>query len=260
MATEPEPQSGEDARQELAEYAALLTPAVAAVLAAAAEVGIAKAAAPPTLKAAEAAAQGLGIASMAGGALLQVATRALQKMRKAVPLPLQPNLWQEQSPAAQAGRDAGLQVLTNTAARVIHETAQEAHAARNAPHAVSPRGEAPSKPPPAVPSATKIAADALNQRTAQTARATALATREAAKYEAATRAGWTHKTWLNVGDAKVRPTHVVLGERAWPDHKVPINETFTSPGGAELRFPGDPTAPLDETKNCRCYLLLTVDL
>lgn len=34
--------------------------------------------------------------------------------------------------------------------------------------------------------------------------------------------------------------------------KVPLGETFTTPLGNELRYPGDPDAPIEDTANCRC--------
>jgi hypothetical protein len=86
---------------------------------------------------------------------------------------------------------------------------------------------------------------------------TAHAILNAAPMAAAVEQGLTHKTWNSRQDRKVRPTHNVLDSHAWPEHTVPIDQTFTSPAGAKLMFPGDPNAPLDETANCRCWLTFT---
>lgn len=89
------------------------------------------------------------------------------------------------------------------------------------------------------------------------AQAAAHAVLNSAPMAAASAAGHTHKTWNSRQDRKVRPTHNVLDSHAWPEHTVPISEAFISPGGATLMFPGDPTAPLEEIANCRCWLTFT---
>lgn len=86
------------------------------------------------------------------------------------------------------------------------------------------------------------------------AQATAHAALNSGPMAAAVAQGLTHKTWNSREDRRVRPTHNVLDSHAWPEHTVPISASFTSPSGAELMFPGDPSAPLDEIANCRCWL------
>lgn len=54
--------------------------------------------------------------------------------------------------------------------------------------------------------------------------------------------------WLATLDGKTRPTHWA----AW-GQRVPIGTAFTV-GAASLMFPGDPTGPPEEVKNCRCRL------
>jgi hypothetical protein len=56
------------------------------------------------------------------------------------------------------------------------------------------------------------------------------------------------KTWVTMGDKRVRPTH-----NASNFQTVPINQPFIV-GGFELQFPGDSSlgAPLEETAGCRC--------
>jgi hypothetical protein len=69
--------------------------------------------------------------------------------------------------------------------------------------------------------------------------------------------GLTHKTWNSRQDRKVRPSHNVLDSHAWPEHTVPIAQPFTSPYGNQLMYPGDPSAPLEDIANCRCWLTFT---
>ena len=58
------------------------------------------------------------------------------------------------------------------------------------------------------------------------------------------------KTWLCTHDARVRPTHLLADKQS-----VPLDGLFEV-GGAQLRYPGDPTGPPQEVRNCRCTILL----
>lgn len=62
------------------------------------------------------------------------------------------------------------------------------------------------------------------------------------------------KIWRSAGDSRVRHTHRVLNGKG-----VGIDETFQSPSGALLRYPGDPRAPIMETSGCRCRLEYKID-
>lgn len=62
------------------------------------------------------------------------------------------------------------------------------------------------------------------------------------------------RVWRSASDAKVRDTH-----RALNGDSVGLNEPFTSPSGAALRFPGDPRAPASERIGCRCTLSIRID-
>lgn len=57
------------------------------------------------------------------------------------------------------------------------------------------------------------------------------------------------KVWNNVGDEKVRDTHIIAGGQT-----VPIGEPFTV-GGFQLMVPGDTSlgAPMKEVAGCRCW-------
>lgn len=59
------------------------------------------------------------------------------------------------------------------------------------------------------------------------------------------------KTWVNMGDSKVRATHQhgSLGGQT-----VPLDQPFISSSGARLQRPHDPSAPPAERYNCRCHL------
>jgi hypothetical protein len=54
------------------------------------------------------------------------------------------------------------------------------------------------------------------------------------------------KTWVTVGDHKVRPFHRELNKQV-----VGLNVPFTCSGG-EIMYPGDPAADVGMTANCRC--------
>ena len=54
-------------------------------------------------------------------------------------------------------------------------------------------------------------------------------------------------TWLTSRDELVRGTHAPMHQQ-----KRAPGRSFTSGAGVSLRFPGDPSAPANETVNCRC--------
>lgn len=58
--------------------------------------------------------------------------------------------------------------------------------------------------------------------------------------------------WISRGDTKVRRSHRKLHGK----HRKPGSSFKSWPSGQKLSFPGDPRAPLDETINCRCALIL----
>jgi hypothetical protein len=55
------------------------------------------------------------------------------------------------------------------------------------------------------------------------------------------------RVWRSTRDNRVRHTHRLMDGQA-----VGMEERFTSPSGARLRYPGDPEAPGSETIMCRC--------
>ena len=70
----------------------------------------------------------------------------------------------------------------------------------------------------------------------------------AGTYFAGKQLGKSSKTWITRRDQKVRSEHTILHGKS-----IPLGEGFME-DGALLRFPGDPTAPLHLTINCRCRL------
>lgn len=56
--------------------------------------------------------------------------------------------------------------------------------------------------------------------------------------------------WLATDDNRTRPTH-----RAADGQRIPVGARFQV-GSSELRFPGDPLGPADETIQCRCTTIL----
>jgi hypothetical protein len=56
------------------------------------------------------------------------------------------------------------------------------------------------------------------------------------------------RTWVTRGDTRVRPAHKALQGKT-----LPVGTPYTV-GGANLRYPGDPFAPIALTINCRCRL------
>ena len=84
---------------------------------------------------------------------------------------------------------------------------------------------------------------------ARLARSQLTAAREELRSKMAVGVGAVGKTWRTRKDDRVRLTHGALeGET------VGLDERFTTEEGFDLSFPGDPTAPLSETANCRCRL------
>jgi hypothetical protein len=65
------------------------------------------------------------------------------------------------------------------------------------------------------------------------------------------------KEWLATADDRTRSTHL----RAWSDYSeggtpgpIPLGNEFHV-GGETLLFPGDPSADISETANCRCSVI-----
>lgn len=61
------------------------------------------------------------------------------------------------------------------------------------------------------------------------------------------------RVWRATNDARTRDTHAAMDgqERG-------IDEPFESPSGALIMYPGDPSAPPEETINCRCVVLTEI--
>ena len=94
------------------------------------------------------------------------------------------------------------------------------------------------------------------------ARTEAMTALHAAQHEAlqqavdsgALQANQVRRVWRSAGDRRVRHTH-----QAMNGDSAGLHEVFVSPGGAALRFPGDPLAPVEEIVNCRCWCEPRID-
>ena len=60
------------------------------------------------------------------------------------------------------------------------------------------------------------------------------------------------KSWIDMRDKRVRPTHVEAGRR-YGAASIPVNEAFIV-GGSRMMYPGDTSlgAPIREIASCRC--------
>jgi hypothetical protein len=83
----------------------------------------------------------------------------------------------------------------------------------------------------------------------QVVRSTVTEARESARLGLAKSLGAVSKVWRTRKDVRVRVTHGHLEGIV-----VPIGGVFLTLSGSELRYPGDPDAPLSETAGCRCRL------
>lgn len=94
------------------------------------------------------------------------------------------------------------------------------------------------------------------------ARTEALTALNAGQYEALQQAvesgqlqaSQVRRVWQSAGDGKVRDTH-----RGLDGDTAGLTESFVSPSGATLRFPGDPLAPAAERIQCRCWTQPRID-
>ncbi len=81
------------------------------------------------------------------------------------------------------------------------------------------------------------------------ARLVAQAVINATMVAVAAAAGWHRKVWHTRRDPRVRDAH-----RDMEGQVQNMDDPFIAPGGSKLRFPGDPTAPIDLVINCRCWV------
>ncbi|WP_297803409.1 phage minor head protein [uncultured Brevundimonas sp.] len=68
------------------------------------------------------------------------------------------------------------------------------------------------------------------------------------------KANQVRRVWRCAVDTRVRESHRFLHSDS-----VGLNEKFKTPSGAELLFPGDPSAPAAERINCRCWVEHRID-
>ena len=71
----------------------------------------------------------------------------------------------------------------------------------------------------------------------------------AAQSATAEAAGWRYKIWRTRKDSHVRDSH-----RALEGVKISLGESFHTPDGDTLLYPGDPAADISNRIGCRCSL------
>jgi HK97 family phage portal protein len=91
-----------------------------------------------------------------------------------------------------------------------------------------------------------VFADLSDFRATMIARTETVGAYNAASQRAAEDAGATKKTWLATDDKRTRRTH-----KAASGSQVPLNKRFPL---TESRWPGDPSAPANQSIQCRCAL------
>lgn len=62
------------------------------------------------------------------------------------------------------------------------------------------------------------------------------------------------KQWLSTGDERTRESHVLMNGQVQK-----VSDKFLTGAGNELLYPGDPSAPLSDTIQCRCTILPVID-
>lgn len=69
------------------------------------------------------------------------------------------------------------------------------------------------------------------------------------------------KEWDDVGDRKVRSTHMKMAQKYGKGKGIGLDEPFVSPSGYKLLYPGDSSlgAGAEEIANCRCRVHIRVD-
>lgn len=89
-------------------------------------------------------------------------------------------------------------------------------------------------------------------------RATSIA-RETAMFQTVEETGAdlekVERTWNRTRDKRTRDAHFVM-----QGQKVGANESFIDGDGNALRFPGDPSAPIETTASCRCVVTYRIRL
>lgn len=179
--------------------------------------------------------------------LRQIAGRGLDLQRAFSGPRAAEELWAGQDQALGAGEAAGLATLAQ-AARVIARKARHDEAMGGSP-GVSLPGE------PYDPHADDVTKSYT--KTELLALPVAQSTKHAAQLAAASEAGWTRKTWVDMHDNRVRVNHAFLGSPKYEFHTVPILEPFETLDGNKLWYPGDTSAPVHEWMRCRCWLKLS---
>jgi len=235
--TEPQQPAEEQAPEDAGSLVPILTALIAAYLTYQAGKGAVKGSW-------RTAAATLGLTELAGEALLTVAQRALDRQRKGKGLSKkqQAEMWMHVDAAAKAGADAGLQRLVT----ILRDIGESTAAKAAAPTSGEKKGGSLAQT--LADTGGKTGGAEIKDKVRPIAEDLAGTIAYAAQNEAAEKAGLT-KRWRSQHDLRVRASHAFLNGDA-----VPADKPFITHTGIEIRYPHDPSAPLDETINCRCGL------
>lgn len=176
-----------------------------------------------------------------------VAGRGLEQQRAFSGRRAAEELWNGQDAGMAAAETAALTTLAQ-AARIIARKARRDEAMGGSP-GVSLPGE------PYDPLADEVAKSYSDPELI--ALPLVQSTRHSAQLAAASEAGWTRKTWVDLHDNRVRPAHAFLGSPKYEFHTISILEPFVDIDGNKLWYPGDTSAPPEAWIRCRCFLKLS---
>lgn len=168
----------------------------------------------------------IGIPAAVTTVFAVIAARALDSQRKAAGR-AGDELWAAQTRAVTAGVDAGIRTVVQSLRWL------DTHA--------DPTGTRDSRPGPALPTASNpptVLAEVVVKAIAN-----------AAQIRAAELTGWRIKVWKTQRDSRVRDSH-----RTMQGQRRDLREPFTTGHGIRIAYPGDPTAPIEEWAQCRCFL------
>lgn len=167
------------------------------------------------------------------------------------------------TPQEQALRRAGRELLSGDPAQLrnyLTRARRDRRFDRTIEKAIR---EGQPVPAHTVSRATRAYSNRMIQLRGETiARTESMASLHAAQHEAlqqavdagAVQANQVRRVWRSAADNRVRDTH-----RAMNGESVGLDEPWISPSGASLRYPGDPSAPVEEIVNCRCWAETRID-
>ena len=196
--------------------------------------------------------QELQIGPKLAGALAAVAQKALQQiLSRTTSTAARAALVANMQQVVDTAVSEGTQVVAQAARAIVEDLIEIRHAGKQWTEKVSPAGDKfDAHEDPAKLIKTAVDPTRLRSTAQDLSRRTHQAVWSAAEFHAAGEAGWPRVEWRSKRDAKVRSSHAILDGQS-----TALGTPFITYAGNEIRFPGDPLAPIEETANCRCFLL-----